>query len=119
MGQRQVVLQPLATEEYVQQPTGQRCKVGAVTPIRLVATEVTNAQLDAARVSELRAQGAAMTEDEATAYALDAIARIGPRRAYLTHMSHDLGHAATNARLPAGVELAYDGLVLDARVDAS
>jgi len=53
------------------------------------------------------------------AEALDAISRIGPRRAYLTHMSHDLGHAATNARLPAGVELAYDGLVLDARVDAS
>jgi len=53
------------------------------------------------------------------AEALDAIARIAPRRAYLTHMSHDLGHAATNARLPAGVELAYDGLVLDARVDAS
>jgi phosphoribosyl 1,2-cyclic phosphate phosphodiesterase len=51
--------------------------------------------------------------------ALAAIARVSPRRAYLTHMSHDLGHAATNARLPAGVELAYDGLVLDARVDAS
>jgi len=45
--------------------------------------------------------------------ALDAVRRIGPRRAYFTHMSHDLGHAATNARLPAGVELAYDGLVLD------
>jgi hypothetical protein len=28
-------------------------------------------------------------------------------------MSHDLPHAATNARLPAGVELAYDGLVVD------
>ena len=53
------------------------------------------------------------------AEALDAIARIGPRRAYLTHMAHDLGHAQTNARLPAGVELAYDGLVLDAGVDAS
>ncbi|MGH9254816.1 MAG: MBL fold metallo-hydrolase [Vicinamibacterales bacterium] len=51
--------------------------------------------------------------------ALEAIARIAPRRAYLTHMAHDLGHAATNARLPAGVELAYDGLVLDANVDAS
>ena len=50
--------------------------------------------------------------------ALDAIARIAPGRAYLTHMSHDLGHAQTNARLPAGVELAYDGLSLDARVDA-
>jgi phosphoribosyl 1,2-cyclic phosphate phosphodiesterase len=51
--------------------------------------------------------------------ALEAISRIAPQRAYLTHMSHNLGHAATNARLPAGVELAYDGLVLDAWVDAS
>lgn len=53
------------------------------------------------------------------AEALEAIARIAPRCAYLTHMGHELGHAATNARLPAGVELAYDGLVLDVRVDAS
>ena len=43
--------------------------------------------------------------------------RIAPRRAYFTHMTHDLPHAATNARLPAGVELAYDGLVLDVEVD--
>lgn len=45
--------------------------------------------------------------------ALDAIARLGPRAAYLTHICHDLPHAATCAALPAGVELAYDGLVLD------
>ncbi|HEX5110088.1 MAG TPA: MBL fold metallo-hydrolase [Vicinamibacterales bacterium] len=51
------------------------------------------------------------------AQAVEAIARVGPRRAYLTHMNHDLGHAATNARLPAGIELAYDGLVLDVAVD--
>ena len=51
------------------------------------------------------------------AEALEVIARIKPRRAYMTHMSHDLGHAATSARLPAGVELAYDGLVLDVPVD--
>jgi len=49
--------------------------------------------------------------------ALEVVARIGARRNYLTHMTHDLGYAATNARLPAGVELAYDGLVLDVRVD--
>jgi len=49
--------------------------------------------------------------------ALDVVARIKPRRAYMTHMSHDLGHAVTSARLPAGVELAYDGLVLDVPVD--
>jgi phosphoribosyl 1,2-cyclic phosphate phosphodiesterase len=52
------------------------------------------------------------------AEALEAIARIGPTRAYLTHMTHELGrHRPTNARLPAGVELAYDGLVLDVSVD--
>jgi hypothetical protein len=33
------------------------------------------AQLDAARVAELRGRGAAMTEDEATTYALEAIGR--------------------------------------------
>jgi len=49
--------------------------------------------------------------------ALEVIARIRPRRAFTTHMTHDLGHAATSARLPAGVELAYDGLVLDVSVD--
>lgn len=51
------------------------------------------------------------------AEALEVIERVAPARAYMTHMTHDLGHAATNARLPAGVELAYDGLVLDVRVD--
>lgn len=48
--------------------------------------------------------------------ALDVVARLAPRRAYLTHMTHDLGHRATSARLPAGVELAYDGLVIDVAV---
>jgi riboflavin kinase / FMN adenylyltransferase len=41
--------------------------------------------------------------------------RIGAARTYFTHICHDLPHAATNARLPAGMELAYDGLVLDGR----
>ncbi len=51
------------------------------------------------------------------AEAVEAVACVAPRQAYLTHMTHDLGHAATNARLPRGVELAYDGLVLDVPVD--
>lgn len=51
------------------------------------------------------------------AEALHIVQRIAPRRTYLTHMTHDLGHAATSARLPAGVELAYDGLVLDVQVE--
>ena len=48
--------------------------------------------------------------------ATDVAARIGVERAYFTHISHDLGHAATCASLPAGVELAYDGLVLEIRM---
>ena len=45
--------------------------------------------------------------------ALDVVARLAPARAYFTHIAHDLPHAATCARLPPGVELAYDGLVLE------
>jgi phosphoribosyl 1,2-cyclic phosphate phosphodiesterase len=48
------------------------------------------------------------TLDEAVA----AARRSGARQVRFTHMSHDLGHAATCARLPAGMELAYDGLVV-------
>jgi phosphoribosyl 1,2-cyclic phosphate phosphodiesterase len=51
--------------------------------------------------------------------ALGVVSRVGPSRAYFTHVSHDLGHEATNARLPAGVALAYDGLVLDVAVDVT
>lgn len=45
--------------------------------------------------------------------AIEVAGRIGARRTYFTHMCHDLPHDATNARLPAGIQLAYDGLVLD------
>lgn len=41
--------------------------------------------------------------------ALQAIERIAPQRALLTHVSHDLEYEQTNQVLPAGVELAYDG----------
>jgi len=44
--------------------------------------------------------------------ALAAIERVRPRRAYLTHVSHHLEYSTTNAKLPVGVELAYDGLRL-------
>jgi len=45
--------------------------------------------------------------------ALDVVARLGATRAYFTHISHDLGHAETCARLPRGVELAYDGQMIE------
>ncbi len=36
--------------------------------------------------------------------------QLGPRRTIFTHICHDLGHERTNAQLPAGMELGYDGL---------
>src|SRR5262245_23547619 len=45
--------------------------------------------------------------------ALEVVDRLGPDRTYFTHICHDLPHAATCSRLPDGVELAYDGLVLE------
>ena len=42
--------------------------------------------------------------------ALEVVARVRPRRAFFTHIAHTLEYEATNARLPPGVELAYDGL---------
>ena len=42
--------------------------------------------------------------------ALEWIARIRPRRAFLTHIAHELEHTETEAKLPNHVRLAYDGL---------
>lgn len=45
--------------------------------------------------------------------ALEIVDRIKPRQTFFTHMSHDMGlHAVANTKFPAGVQLAYDGLVI-------
>ena len=41
------------------------------------------------------------------------IDRISPARALLTHISHDLGHEETEASLPSGIRMAYDGMTLE------
>ncbi len=38
------------------------------------------------------------------------VAEVKPKRAWFTHICHDLGDAETNARLPANVRLSHDGL---------
>ncbi len=47
------------------------------------------------------------------AQALDVVAEIKPRRTFFTHVAHELDHRLTNESLPPGVELAYDGLILE------
>lgn len=56
-----------------------------------------------------------MTVDQA----LGAVEQIKPRRAYFTHIAHDIQHADLESRLPEHVYLAFDGLTLDVRHPAS
>jgi phosphoribosyl 1,2-cyclic phosphate phosphodiesterase len=41
------------------------------------------------------------------------VKELNPRRAYFTHICHDLSHESTEAALPANVRLAYDGLEIE------
>jgi phosphoribosyl 1,2-cyclic phosphate phosphodiesterase len=43
---------------------------------------------------------------------VELVEKIAPRRAFFTHISHDLDHLQTNAALPAHIRLAHDGLRL-------
>lgn len=49
-----------------------------------------------------------LTVDQAIA----AAQQIGAERTYFTHMTHDIRHAELDAQLPAGMALAWDGLVI-------
>jgi riboflavin kinase/FMN adenylyltransferase len=55
--------------------------------------------------------------------ALALIQRLKPRRAWFTHIAHDLPHAETNERLRRmgfpHVQLAYDGLQFEVQVDSN
>ena len=41
------------------------------------------------------------------------VADLKPKRAWFTHICHDLGHEAANAKLPENVRLSYDGLQIE------
>ena len=46
--------------------------------------------------------------------ALEVISQVKPRRAFITHISHEMGlHAEVEKELPPGVHLAYDNLTID------
>lgn len=51
---------------------------------------------------------------QSLAEALALIERISPRRAYLIHLSHDMGlHANVSSTLPPNVEIAVDGMSIE------
>ena len=51
-----------------------------------------------------------LSVEEATSIAR----KVAPRRTILTHLSHEIGlHATSAERLPEGIELGYDGMVIE------
>lgn len=46
-------------------------------------------------------------------HSLQTVEFLKPKRAFFTHICHDLPHEKTNATLPANVKLAYDGMKLE------
>jgi phosphoribosyl 1,2-cyclic phosphate phosphodiesterase len=65
-------------------------------------------------VSALRYTDSVMhlSVDEAVAFSK----KVGAKKTWFTHISHALDHEKTNAYLPEGVELSYDGLIIDFEV---
>jgi phosphoribosyl 1,2-cyclic phosphate phosphodiesterase len=69
--------------------------------------------LDILVLSALRDTPHVMHSTVANSLAL--VEELKPKRAWFTHIAHELGHAATNARFPEHVRLAYDGLRFEVR----
>lgn len=85
-------------------------KMAYVTDIKTYSNELFEElkSLDILVLSALRFGQSHMhlTVDEAIAF----IEKVGPKKAYLTHIAHELEHEKTNQYLKNGIELAYDGL---------
>ena len=45
--------------------------------------------------------------------AIETARALGAARTYLTHLTHETGHAELEARLPPGILPAYDGLTVE------
>jgi phosphoribosyl 1,2-cyclic phosphate phosphodiesterase len=78
---------------------------------------IPSASLDRLRGVEVLVMSALWWRDHPTHQsipeAIQVAKEIGARRTYLTHLSHETPHAELLARLPAGIEPAWDGLTVE------
>lgn len=106
---------PLEVNHYLLEILGFRIgNLGYITDAKMVPERTVNLLegVDTLVINALRRKPhiSHITLDEALAL----VARIKPRVAYLTHISHDMGlHARVSEILPENVFLAYDDLEID------
>ena len=105
---------PIKIQHYQMDVTGYR--IGDFTYIT-DAKSIEAASVDKIRGTKTLVINALRKEPHLTHFslsdALQLIDEIKPERAYLVHTGHALGYAQTQAELPKGVQMAYDGLSID------
>lgn len=79
------------------------------------ANSIENTELEKMKGSEVMVINALKKEKHISHYnlneAIEVINQVNPRRAYITHISHQMGfHEEVTPTLPEGIYLAYDGL---------
>jgi phosphoribosyl 1,2-cyclic phosphate phosphodiesterase len=89
-------------------------KIGYVTDVN----QLEDAEIDKLRGLDVLVLNALRKEEHISHYnlsqALEIIAELKPAKAYLTHMSHQMGfHDEVQKELPENVFLAYDGLQIE------
>ncbi len=109
-----ITLQPILVKHYMLDVFGFR--VGDFTYITDAKT-ISKEEIEKIKGTRILVLNALRREEHISHFtlneALEMIDVIKPEKAYLTHISHQLGkHEIVNAELPDGVECAYDGLVL-------
>lgn len=91
-------------------------RIGSLAYVTDVS-EVPGSSLDRLRGLDVLVLGALRQRPHPThmtiSEALEIIEEVKPGRAFLTHLSHEVDHAAVNSALPHNVNLAYDGLQVD------
>jgi phosphoribosyl 1,2-cyclic phosphate phosphodiesterase len=108
-------LLPLAAEHGEETVYGFRAgDLGYITDAKRLPS-ATRAALDGIRVLVLNALwfGRPHPTHFTIEEAVEMASQIGAERTYLTHLSHRVRHSELAASLPAGVEPAYDGLVVE------
>jgi phosphoribosyl 1,2-cyclic phosphate phosphodiesterase len=82
------------------------------------ANSISDLELEKAKGAEVLVLNALRRETHISHFtlheAIDVIEKLSPQKAFLTHLSHQMGcHQEVMKELPKNIEIAYDGLTIE------